>query len=336
LSTQPAFGIKTRLYNRHIIRQKSRMKKELQKGKVMRSTGSWYQVLTSDMDIIECRIKGKFRLEGIRTTNPVVVGDQVGFERIEDGTGVIREIESRRNYIIRKSVNLSRQAHIIAANVDHAYLVVTLVAPPTSTEFIDRFLVTAEANHIPVTIVFNKIDIYAALELELLAELVATYSSAGYECMCISVFDPDDVDRFRTRLADKVSLLSGHSGVGKSSLINALEEGLELKTAEISDHHREGKHTTTFAEIFQLSNNGYIIDTPGIKGFGIVHIEKESIAHYFPEMLALLSKCKFSNCVHINEPACAVKEAVENGGIAESRYHSYLSIYETDETESYR
>ena len=312
------------------------MTKELIKGKVTRSTGSWYQVLTAGNKTIDCRIKGKFRLQGIRTTNPIVVGDHVGFECMEDGTGVIREIDDRRNYIVRKSVNLSRQDHIIAANVDHAYLVATLVAPPTSTEFIDRFLVTAEANRIPATIVFNKIDIYTALEMELLESLVAAYTSIGYECMCISAFDIDDIAIFRNRLTHNINLLSGHSGVGKSTLINSLEKDLDLKTAEISDHHREGKHTTTFAEIFPLSKGGFIIDTPGIKGFGIVHIDKENIAHYFPEMYRLISKCKFSNCIHINEPGCAVKEAIEEGTIAQSRYHSYLSIYDTDETESYR
>ena len=302
----------------------------------MRSTGSWYQVLTPENKTIDCRIKGKFRLQGTRSTNPVVVGDHVGFECTPDGTGVIREIDDRRNYIVRKSVNLSRQDHIIAANVDRAYLVATLVAPPTSTEFIDRFLVTAEANHIPATIIFNKIDIYTALQMDLLSSLVAIYTTIGYECMCISAFDIDDVAKFRNRLTRKVNLLSGHSGVGKSTLINQLEKGLELKTAEISDHHSEGKHTTTFAEIFPLANSGFIIDTPGIKGFGIVHIEKQNIAHYFPEMHRLLSNCKFSNCIHINEPKCAVKEAVTDGTIAESRYHSYLSIYDTDEAESYR
>jgi ribosome biogenesis GTPase len=312
------------------------MTKALIKGKVMRSTGSWYQVLTSGNETIECRIMGKFRLKGVRTTNPVVVGDHVGFEHMQDGTGVIREIEDRRNYIVRKSVNLSRQDHIIAANVDHAYLVATLVAPPTSTEFIDRFLVTAEANRVPVTVVFNKKDIYAAPEHELLETLVATYTSIGYECMSISAFDSESIEMFRNRLNHNVNLLSGHSGVGKSTLINHLEKGLDLKTAGISEHHSEGKHTTTFADIFPLSNNGFIIDTPGIKGFGIVHIDKENIAHYFPEMHRLLSKCKFSNCIHINEPGCAVKEAVEDGTIAESRYHSYLSIYDTDETENYR
>ncbi len=302
----------------------------------MRSTGSWYQVLTSSDEIIDCRMKGKFRIEGLRTTNPIVVGDHVTFESKQDGTGVIGEIESRRNHIIRKSVNLSRQAHIIAANIDRAYLIATLAAPPTSTEFIDRFLVTAEANRIPVTIVFNKIDIYTESQSALLDELDAIYTSIGYECVRISAFDSDDTDKFRDGLTSKVNLLSGHSGVGKTTLINAVEDGLELKTAEISDHHKEGKHTTTFAEIFPLSTGGFIIDTPGIKGFGVVHIEKEDIAHNFPEMNALRSECKFSNCIHINEPDCAVKEAVKCSKIAESRYDSYLSIYETDETESYR
>lgn len=302
----------------------------------MRSTGSWYQVFTAEKETVECRLKGKFRVEGVRTTNPIAVGDHVKFETKEDGTGIIREIEERQNYIIRKSVNLSRQAHIIAANIDRAYLIATLSAPATSTAFIDRFLVTAEAYRIPVTIVFNKIDLYTEDEVALLDELINVYTAIGYECIGISALNPQDVNDFRAGLSDKVSLLSGHSGVGKSTLINAVEEGLELKTAAISELHQEGKHTTTFAEIFPLSNGGFIIDTPGIKGFGIVHIEKEHIAHYFSEMHALLSHCKFSNCVHINEPKCAVKNAVQTGSIAESRYNSYLSIYETDESETYR
>jgi ribosome biogenesis GTPase len=312
------------------------MKRNLQKGLVMRSTGSWYQVLTSDKVILDCRIKGKFRLDGIRTTNPVVVGDNVRFEDMGDGTGVISKIEPRRNYIIRKSVNLSRRAHIIAANIDRAYLIVTLASPATSAEFIDRFLVAAEANHIPVTIIFNKVDVYSSTNIELLENWISNYTAIGYQCMTLSAFNSEDVDRFRGELTDKVNLLSGHSGVGKSTLINAVEEGLMLKTGEISELHQEGTHTTTFAEIFPLSSGGFIIDTPGIKGFGIIDIDKESIAHYFPEMHKLRSSCKFSNCVHVNEPKCAVKDAVEKGEIAASRYRSYLSIYSADEDGDYR
>ena len=302
----------------------------------MRSTGSWYQVLTGDKVILDCRIKGKFRLDGIRTTNPVVVGDYVGFEDMKDGTGVIREIEPRRNYIIRKSVNLSRQAHIIAANIDRAYLIVTLASPATSTEFIDRFLVAADVNHIPVTIIFNKVDVYSSKTIELLANLVSDYSAIGYQCMTMSALNSEDVNRFRSELTNKVNLLSGHSGVGKSTLINAVEEGLMLKIGAISELHQEGTHTTTFAEIFPLSGGGFIIDTPGIKGFGIIDIDKENIAHYFPEMNALRSGCKFNNCVHVNEPKCAVKDAVDNDEIAASRYRSYLSIYAADEDDDYR
>ncbi len=312
------------------------MKPDLRKGLVMRSTGSWYQVLTSDKAILDCRIKGKFRLEGLRTTNPVVVGDNVGFEDMSDGSGIIRTIEPRRNYIVRKSVNLSHRAHIIAANVDRAYLIVTLAAPATSAEFIDRFLVAAEANHIPVTIIFNKVDVYSSDNIESLASWSSTYTDIGYPCMTVSAFDSEDVNRFRRALTDKVNLLSGHSGVGKSTLINAVEEGLMLKTGEISELHQEGTHTTTFAEIFPLSSGGFIIDTPGIKGFGIIDIDKEEIAHYFPEMHTLRSQCKFNNCVHINEPKCAVKDALGKGEIAASRYRSYLSIYSVEQDDDYR
>jgi len=302
----------------------------------MRSTGSWYQVFTGEKQVVKCRLKGKIRLHGIRTTNPIAVGDHVVFEEMPDGTGVIREIEPRQNYIIRKSVNLSRQAHIIAANIDRAYLIATLAAPATSTVFIDRFLVTAEAYGIPVTIVFNKTDIYTEAEAALLDQLVGLYTAIDYQCLGISAFNTEYVNNFRDGLTDKVNLLSGHSGVGKSTLINAVEESLDLKTAAQTALHDDGKHTTTFAEIFPLSNGGFIIDTPGIKGFGIVHIDKEHIAQYFPEMHHLLPQCKFNNCIHINEPQCAVKQAIKAGNIAESRYHSYLSMYNTDETESYR
>jgi ribosome biogenesis GTPase len=314
----------------------SKIKPLLQQGIVMRSTGSWYQVRAKNKEIIECRIKGRFRLDGVRTTNPVVVGDYVDYEVMQDGTGVIRTIHERKNYIVRKSVNLSRQGHLIAANIDCAYLIVSLAAPTTSPEFIDRFLVAAEAKKIPVTIVFNKRDLYGETEIVDFEKLNQIYRSIGYQCIAISAFNNEDVTQIRHLLKDKVNLLCGNSGVGKSTLINAVEKDLNLKTAAISERHNEGRHTTTFAEIFPLSNGGFIIDTPGIKGFGIIEIQRENIAHYFPEMYAKLSSCKFSNCIHINEPKCAVKEAVESSEISESRYKSYLSIYETDEDESYR
>ena len=302
----------------------------------MRSTGSWYQVLRSDDSILECRIKGKFRLDGIKTTNPIAVGDKVGFEDMGDATGVIRKVEKRKNYIIRKSVNLSRQAHIIAANIDHAYLVVTLAAPITTTEFIDRFLVTARAYQIPVTIVFNKVDLYSSDDLQRLSELNHVYTNIGHECLKISALCEQDVKMFQDKLVDQVNLLSGHSGVGKSTLINGVQDGVALKTGEISEQHQDGRHTTTFAEIVRLSNGGFIVDTPGIKGFGIIDIDKEEISNYFPEMLDLLTQCKFNNCNHINEPKCAVKRAVADGDVAETRYESYLSIFNTDTENDYR
>lgn len=312
------------------------MSKALEAGIVMRSTGSLHQVQAANGESVECRIQGKQRLQASRNTNPVAVGDHIQFERKPDGSGIIREIGERHNYIIRKSVNLSRHAHVIAANIDRAYLIVTLAKPTTSTAFIDRFLVAAEAYRIPVTIVFNKMDIYDAKALELLAQYEATYSQIGYECLRISALDPADIEQLRDRLANHTNLLSGHSGVGKSTLINGIESELLLKTGAVSEQYGEGKHTTTFAEMHPLSVGGFIIDTPGIKGFGIVDIEKEHIAHYFPEMMAVLPECKFSNCVHINEPQCAVKAAVAAGTIAESRYHGYLSIYHSDEEGSYR
>ncbi len=302
----------------------------------MRSTGSLHQVLAEADFVVECRIKGKLRMQDVRTTNPVAVGDRVYFELKNDGTGVIRRIGDRHNCIIRKSVKLSRQAHIIAANIDHAYLIVTLAEPSTSTTFIDRFLVTAEAYGIPVTIVFNKIDAYDDTALALLDDYERIYTEIGYDCLRMSALNAENIDHFRNRLTKKVNLLSGHSGVGKSTLINGVEQGLLLKTGEVSEQYGEGKHTTTFAEMYHLSNGGFIIDTPGIKGFGIVDMEKEQVARYFPEMVAVLPYCKFSNCVHINEPKCAVKQAVNTDEIAQSRYSSYLSIYESDDSESYR
>lgn len=318
------------------IRSKN-MAKEVagKKGLVMRSTGSWYTVETEGGELLECRIKGKFRTKGLRTTNPVAVGDVVYYEMVDE-TAVITAIEPRKNYIIRKSVNLSKEAHIIAANIDRAFLIVTLAEPPTSNGFIDRFLVTAEAYSIPVTIVFNKTDLYGPEEMELLELYTLVYREIGYEIMQLSATNATDVEAFRQQLTDQVNLLSGHSGVGKSTLINGVEPELTLKTADVSGAHKKGRHTTTFAEMFSLSEGGYIIDTPGIKGFGMVDMEKEELSHYFPEMRQRMHACKFHNCLHLNEPKCAVKAALETGEIAPWRYDNYFLLYHEDVNDTYR
>ncbi|PHQ56431.1 MAG: ribosome small subunit-dependent GTPase A [Lutibacter sp.] len=305
-------------------------------GIVTKSTGSWYTVYLENGDKIDCRLKGKFRIKGIKSTNPVAVGDHVNFE-YEAGkeTGVINEIFDRKNYIIRKSVNLSKQTHIIASNIDIAFLMVTIDNPPTSPGFIDRFLATAEAYSIPVILLFNKIDIYSDDELEKLAMLEDIYTEIGYKCITISATKRIDIESVKKLMQGKTTMFSGHSGVGKSTLINILEPKLNLKTAELSKMHKQGLHTTTFAEMFELSFGGFIIDTPGIKGFGVVDFEPEEITDYFPEFFKLKSKCKFNNCLHINEPKCAIKDAVENDEIAYSRYNSYLQMVEGDE-ENYR
>lgn len=300
----------------------------------MKSTGSWYSVRMDSGEVMECRIKGKFRMKGIKTTNPVAVGDVVEVEVNPDGA-VINRIEDRKNYIIRKSTNLSKEAHIIAANVDQAVLVVTVNHPVTSTVFIDRFLASVEAYRIPVLLVFNKVDLYDDEDLLLLGALTQIYMRAGYECLHVSSLTGDGVEDVVMALKDKVTVFSGLSGVGKSSLINRVEPGLKLKVAEISDSHDTGKHTTTFAEMFPLSIGGYIVDTPGIRAFGLIHMEKTEISHYFPEIFKRASECKFYNCTHIHEPGCAVLEAVEKGEISESRYFSYVSMFEEGD-EKYR
>lgn len=286
--------------------------------------------------VVDCRIKGKIRIkEGMLTTNPVAVGDHVVFEFENDGNGVISEVLPRRNYIIRKSVNLSRQAHIIASNIDQALLFFTMKQPDIPLGFVDRFLITAEAYHIPVVILFNKRDIYDAEELQTIKALMKEYEKIGYRCILHStVLDSPDV--IIELLKDKVTLLTGHSGVGKSSLVNSVQPDLELKTNDISSHHEKGQHTTTFAEMFELNFGGSIIDSPGIKGFGLIDMDKSELCHYFPEMRELASQCKFHNCKHINEPGCAIKRAVEEGKIWENRYLNYLSVYEDDEGENYR
>ncbi|UZO80976.1 ribosome small subunit-dependent GTPase A [Aquimarina sp. ERC-38] len=307
-------------------------------GTVYKSTGSWYLVKGEDHMLYECRIKGKFRLQGIKSTNPVAVGDKVVFELETESdkvTGVISEIKDRKNYIIRKSVNLSKQTHIIAANIDICFLVITLNNPPTFASFIDRFLVTAEAYDIKTVLLFNKIDTYTSEEMNTITDLIKLYENIGYTCLQISAKHKVGIDQVIALMEGKVCMFSGHSGVGKSTLVNTLAPELSIKTAEISNQHQQGQHTTTFAEMYDLSFNARIIDTPGIKGFGVVDMEKEEIGDYFPEFFALKSTCKFNNCLHVNEPKCAVKDALKNGQVAASRYKSYLQILDGEE-DTYR
>ena len=302
------------------------------KGVVIKSTGSWYTVLLDGKTIVDCRIKGLFRIKEIKSTNPIAVGDWVDFEIEEDGRGVIHSIDERKNYIIRKSINLSKQSHIIAANMDQALLIVTLAMPRTSTGFIDRFLLTAEAYHIPVSIIFNKIDLFEEDNvMKDVDDFISVYERIGYKCYKVSAIDDRSCDLLMSLTKDKTTLFSGHSGVGKSTLINRMDANLDLKVGAISEAHSKGKHTTTFAEMHQLSYGGYIIDTPGIKELGLVDMEKEEISAYFPEMRAIRHQCKFNNCLHLNEPKCAVIAAVEKGDIAASRYNSYLGIMNGEE-----
>ncbi len=311
------------------------------RGLVLRSTGSWYEVLElSTGTVISCRIQGKLRLRGERSTNPIAVGDYVLIQKQdEEKTGSITERLERRNSMVRKSVNLSKETHVVAANLDRAFLIATVVQPATSTGFMDRFLVTAHAYQVPVTIVFNKVDVCAegTPERAQLEYLEAVYELAGIPTLRTSATTGEGLDSLTQQLAASgVNLLSGHSGVGKSTLINALLPGTDLRTGEVSDAHQKGKHTTTFAEMFPLATGGFIIDTPGIKGFGLVHLERDHLHHYFPEIFRKLDGCKFHNCLHRNEPHCAVKKAVEEGEIAEERYVNYIELYETFESNSYR
>lgn len=308
----------------------------LEKGIVIKSTGSCYWVRKADGSVVECRVRGKFRTKGLRTTNPIAVGDSVEFcidEKMDKG--LIQNIEERRNYIIRKSINLSKEAQIMAANIDQAILVVTLVSPRTFTQFIDRFLASAEAYNIPSVLVFNKIDLYDAKQTAELDELVGIYQKIGYECVKASAEAGIGIDRIEELTRGKLSLLAGHSGVGKSTIANRLNPNLDLRTSAISDSHDSGMHTTTYPEMHPLMNGGYIIDSPGIKGFGTIEM-KDEMAHYFPEMFAESANCQFYNCTHTHEPKCAVKQAVAEGRIAQSRYNSYLSLLNDEDEDKYR
>lgn len=307
-------------------------------GLVYKSTGSWYTVKSTNGDFYDCRIKGKFRIKGIKSTNPVAVGDVVDFDLEETSdavTGLIHTIHERKNYIVRKSVNLSKQVHIIASNIDKVFLLVTINNPVTTTSFIDRFLVTAEAYGIEAVLVFNKIDTFTEEMLDDQLYLQYVYSSIGYKCLRISSTQQKGIDELKEMMKGNVSMFSGHSGVGKSTLINVLQPTLNLKTKAISEQHSQGQHTTTFAEMFDLDFGAQIIDTPGIRGFGVVDMEKAEVGDYFPEFFALKDQCKFNNCLHKDEPHCAVKDALEEDKISWSRYKSYIQILE-GEDEHYR
>ena len=308
------------------------------KGLVIRNTGYSYTVKADGTgDLYECKVKGNFRIKGIRTTNPVAIGDRVEFiPQQEENAGLITTLEDRRNYIIRKSANLSKQSHILAANVDQCFLIVTVTQPETSLTFIDRFLASAEAYRVPVTLVFNKVDLVTDDWRDYLDGLVRLYETIGYPCRRVSAATGEGVEDLRRELQGKVTLLSGNSGVGKSTLINSWFPHLQLKTSEISDAYNTGKHTTTFSEMFPTSDGGYIIDTPGIKGFGTFDMAREEVGHYFKDIFCFSSGCKFHNCTHTHEPHCAVLAAVERHDISESRYNSYLSMLEDENEDKYR
>lgn len=306
------------------------------KGLVIKNTGSWYTVRTDDGRDVESKVKGNFRLKDIRSTNPVAVGDRVDIDINKEGTAFITEIADRVNYIVRRASNLSKLSHIIAANLDQAMLIVTVNYPITTTVFIDRFLATAEAYRVPVKLVFNKIDRYRPEDNELLGGLMNLYTTIGYPCSTLCARTEEGLDDLRADLKDKITLLSGHSGVGKSTIINKLVPGVNLKTGDISEYHNKGMHTTTFSEMIPLPDGGYLIDTPGIKGFGTIEMEKAEISHYFPEIFKFSSDCKFSDCSHRHEPDCAVLQAMGDHYISESRYKSYLSILQDKEESKYR
>jgi len=309
-------------------------------GIVYKSTGSWYFVKSADGEFHQCRMKGKLRLKGIKSTNPIAVGDKVVFDLEKKGdeeTGVIKKILDRDNFIVRKSVNLSKQTHIIASNIDQVFLLITINNPPTFTTFIDRFLVSTRAYRIDTILVFNKIDSYKIEERAEILYLKDIYEAIGYRCVEVSATENENVSEIKEIMTGKTSMFVGHSGVGKSTLVNAIEPSLNLKTKQISEQHKQGQHTTTFAEMFDLSFDARIIDTPGIKGFGVVDIDKYELGDYFPEFFALKQDCKFNNCIHTKEPNCAVKEALEEERVSWSRYKSYIQILEgEDEKEHFR
>lgn len=305
------------------------------KGLVTKSTGSWYVVRSEDGKDYEARIRGKFRLDQISHTNPLAVGDHVDFDLDSDDLAVITNIYPRNNYIIRRSVNLSKRTHIIASNIDLAFLIITIANPRTSTGFIDRFLVTCEAYQIPVMMVFNKVDEWREEEIEIHEDMKYTYEDIGYDTMTVSALRGDGLEELKAKLKGKISLVAGHSGVGKSTLVNALSPGLDLKTKVVSGFNNKGKHTTTFAQMYEWPFGGYVIDTPGIKEFGLVEIDKDEMQDYFPEIFALRGDCRFHNCNHLLEPKCAVRKAVEEGEIAGSRYESYLTFLEEINEDDY-
>ena len=304
----------------------------MEKGVVIKSTGSRYRVLCGGGIIIECSVKGKLRNKELRTTNPIAVGDNVLFQlNRKDDSGVITEVLGRRNYILRKSSNLSKQYQIIAANIDQVYLMITIIMPETPVEFIDRFLITAEAYRIPAKIIINKTDLYGKDEIEKMDYLESMYNKIGYECIRLSLYDKKNLETLIVQMNDKISLISGNSGVGKTTLLNTLNPELKLKTAEISEYHKQGKHITTFPEMHQMPFGGFVIDTPGIRGFGVVDMERNEIYHFFREIFIKSKECRFNNCLHLDEPGCAVRVAVENGDIDFLRYRSYLNIMEGDD-----
>lgn len=318
----PVFGILKNPFANTIISNNSTLK-----GIVIKSTGSWYSVLSPEGILTECKLKGRFKITGIRTTNPLAVGDIVDYAIMsEEETGLISKIHPRKNQIIRKATKLSKESHILAANLDQAIIIVTLAEPRTSTGFIDRFLITAEAYHIPAVVIFNKIDIYNDAQIEKLENIEKIYEAAGYPCRRVSAMTGEGVEVIKSLLKNKVSLVSGHSGVGKSALINKVEPGLDLKTKPISKAHSKGVHTTTFARMFKLSFGGFIIDTPGIKEFGLFDLDKNTLAERYPEMRALMHACRYTNCTHLHEPGCAVKQALESGELSKVRYDGYLRI----------
>ena len=305
-------------------------------GLVIKSTGSWHQVKADDGRLVECKIKGNFRLKDIKSTNPVTVGDRVAIELNNEGTAFITAIEDRKNFIVRRASNLSKQSHVIAANLDQALLIVTVNYPKTSTVFIDRFLATAEAYRIPVKLIFNKTDRYTEDDLEYLEALITLYETIGYPCYKLSAIQDENIAELESLLKDKITLLSGHSGVGKSTIANRIFPEMNLKTGNISEYHNKGMHTTTFSEMLELPSGGYIIDTPGIKGFGVFNMEEAEVSHYFPEIFKASDQCRFHNCTHQQEPGCAVIKAIEDHYISQSRYNSYLSILKDKGEGKYR